>query len=175
MKRGSVPGDLAFYPLYPFYTKQITLLTSYARMVSILHRRLRDKFYPEPLPPSGTFYGQTVLITGATTGLGLAAAQHFITLGATIIITSRSKAQGETARQRIAQITGASPVNIHVMELDMSQYASCIAFMEGLKACEYGKMGIDCAVLNAGVINPTFVESPEGWYALILFSKTCKE
>ncbi|KIX08678.1 uncharacterized protein Z518_03335 [Rhinocladiella mackenziei CBS 650.93] len=132
-------------------------------MVYTLPGRLRDKLWPESLPPPGSFDGQTVLVTGATAGLGLAAAQHFTTLGATVIITSRSKAQGEAARGQIAQYTGAPPGKIHALQLDMNEYNSCVALVNELKQSEPGRRGIDYAVLNVGVINPAFVESTEGW------------
>ncbi|KJZ78548.1 hypothetical protein HIM_01939 [Hirsutella minnesotensis 3608] len=132
-------------------------------MVVILLRRLRDKLYPEPLPPVGSFDGRTVLITGATSGLGLAAARQFATLGATVIITSRSMAQGEAVRHKIESHCGTARGKIYVRVLDMSRYSACLDFVNDLKQSEHGQRGIDCAVLNAGVINPDFVESPEGW------------
>ena len=37
------------------------------------------------------FSGQTVLITGASRGIGAAAAEHFATLGAQVVLTARSE------------------------------------------------------------------------------------
>lgn len=127
-------------------------------------RRIRDKTFPEPLPPAGSFDGQRVLITGGTTGLGLAAAIHFANLGAETIITCRNTTRGESAKQKVeeaAQITGKEKVK--VMELDMSRYSSCVSFVEELKISYTGQSGLDCVVLNAGTMNADFVESPEGW------------
>ncbi|KAI9713352.1 MAG: hypothetical protein M1828_001445 [Chrysothrix sp. TS-e1954] len=132
-------------------------------MLYILPRRLRDKFWPEQLPSPGTFDGQTVLVTGASSGLGLAASQHFARLGARLIITSRTLAQGEATKMQIEQNVGHVLDGIYVMQLDMSQYASCVDFVHEIKKSDYGYNGLDCAILNAGIINSTFQVSPEGW------------
>lgn len=133
-------------------------------MASATLRRIRAKIWPEPLPAPGTFDGQTVLITGATSGLGLAAAKHFASLGATIIITSRSVAKGEPAKRDIEQSAGVAEGRVHLMELDMSRYSSCRSFINELKGSKFGRRGINVAVLNAGIINSEYAESPEGWY-----------
>ena len=136
-------------------------------MVSLFPRRLRDKIWPEPLPAPLSFKGQTVLVTGATAGLGLAAAIHFATLGARVIITSRSTPQGNSAKETIEQCAGiVGQGKIHVMELDMNRYSSCLSFVNRLKQSEAGHTGLDVAILNAGLVNVDFVQSPEGWYVL---------
>lgn len=136
-------------------------------MVSLLPRRLRDKIWPEPLPPLMSFKGQTVLVTGATAGLGLAAAVHFATLGARVIMTSRGLSQGNSAKEHIEQRAGiVGQGRIYVMELDMSRYSSCLSFVNQLKQSEAGRTGLDVAILNAGLINVDFVQSPQGWYVL---------
>jgi NAD(P)-dependent dehydrogenase (short-subunit alcohol dehydrogenase family) len=143
-------------------------------MIQLPLRRLRDKFFPEPLPPPNSFAGQTILITGATAGLGLAAAKQFASLGAAeIIITARNKSKGELAKKRIEEASkyggkgkGEKKVTVEVLELDMNRYDSCVRFVEELKEKMRKKEGrgtIECVVLNAGVINPTFVESSESW------------
>ena len=132
-------------------------------MVSLIPRRLRDKIWPEPLPPLASFEGQTVLITGATVGLGLAAAVHFANLGATVIMTSRTLSQGNIAKEYVERRAGiVGQGKIRVMELDMSRYSSCTSFIDRLK--QSGTGHLDVAVLNAGLINVDFEQSSQGWY-----------
>lgn len=133
-------------------------------MSPLILRRLRDKFWPEPLPPARSFADQTVLVTGATAGLGLAAAIHFATLGANVVITSRSLQQGSIARDEIesrANIVGQGKV--HVFELDLNRYSSCVSLVDQLKEAPATRRGLDVAVLNAGLINADYKQSPEGW------------
>ncbi|PYI02921.1 putative short chain dehydrogenase/ reductase [Aspergillus sclerotiicarbonarius CBS 121057] len=133
-------------------------------MVFLNARRLRDKIWPEPLPPPASFDGQTVLVTGATAGLGLAAAVHFATLGARVIMTTRSFSRGVSAKDHVEQRAGIiGKGRTHLMELDMNRYSSCMSFVNELKQTEVCQNGLDVAVLNAGVINVNFMQSPEGW------------
>ena len=117
------------------------------------------------LPPAGFFDGQTVLITGGTAGMGLAAAVHYASLGADVIITGRTQSRGEKAKQHIeeaaAKRNGKGKVDF--MSLDMSRYASCTLFVDELKKRYQGRGGLDVVVLNAGSINSHFEKSPEGW------------
>lgn len=50
------------------------------------------------------------------------------------------------------------------MLLDMGKFSSCVEFIDQLKQSEFRHIGLDVAVLNAGLINVDFVESSDGWY-----------
>jgi NAD(P)-dependent dehydrogenase (short-subunit alcohol dehydrogenase family) len=122
----------------------------------------KNHFGLPALPPPGTFKAQTVLITGASTGLGLATAIHFVSLGASsVIITTRSQAKGEAARAHIEKQTGTVGKGIvKPMELQMDTLASTKAFADKVKA---EVKTIDYVLLNAGVLHNSFQLGKEGY------------
>lgn len=127
-------------------------------------QRVVGRFVPAPLPPAGTFDGETVLIVGATTGIGLAAAVHFATLGANVIITSRLASRGNAAKRHIEEAAGPSfKGNISCLELDLERYDSCTSFMAKLKSSLTDPAVLDVAILNGGIVNSHWEESAEGW------------
>jgi NAD(P)-dependent dehydrogenase (short-subunit alcohol dehydrogenase family) len=126
----------------------------------MLFRLLYNKWFPPSLPPLDTFKDQTILITGATGGLGLETAIHYVKLGAsTVIITARTLSRGLTAQAIIEARTGKTGI-IQVRELDMSTFAGVKKFVDSLK--EDVKQ-IDVVLLNAGVYKKTYDVSPDEW------------
>ncbi|KAK8848933.1 NAD(P)-binding protein [Apiospora arundinis] len=161
-----------------------------ASIRQILSWTIRDIYHgwnPLPLPPPGSFAGQTVCVVGGSTGLGLAAAEHCVNLGASeVIITSRDAARVGAAKDRLERVaavkaaavttttttgTGGSrshsphmtECRVTAMVLDMNRYSSVVAFTDALKRIRQGRGGIDFILLNAAVIQSRFAPSPEGW------------
>ena len=56
------------------------------------------------------FTGRTVLITGGTSGIGLAAAELFVRQGAAVMVSSRSADKGEAAVARLVALGGEADV-----------------------------------------------------------------
>jgi NADPH:quinone reductase-like Zn-dependent oxidoreductase len=55
--------------------------------------------------------GKTVLVTGASSGIGLAASRHLAALGAALIMVSRDPIRGAAARDEVAAVAvGPQPV-----------------------------------------------------------------
>ena len=70
--------------------------------------------------------GKVVVVTGATSGIGLAAAEGLARLGATVWLAVRDEERGEAARATIARHSGNS--DVHVGLCDLSNHASVRSF-----------------------------------------------
>ena len=104
----------------------------------------------------GEFTGKTVLITGASRGIGEAAARNFAALGANVVLAARSR----DAVERIAGEIGAQARGV---ACDVSRYGDVQAAVD-LAVSEFG--GLDVLIGNAGVIEPIAMleaSDPEGW------------
>jgi NAD(P)-dependent dehydrogenase (short-subunit alcohol dehydrogenase family) len=99
--------------------------------------------------PTKTFSGQTVIVTGSNTGLGLEAARHLVRLDAAkVILAVRSLEKGNAAKSSIEASTGRQGV-VEVWELDLSRYDSVKAFGERVNST---LERLDAVVENAGVL-----------------------
>ncbi|HEY9104208.1 SDR family NAD(P)-dependent oxidoreductase [Chitinimonas sp.] len=83
-----------------------------------------------------------VLITGGTSGIGLATAQAFLAQGAKVVITGRNVERGQVAEQSLRELGG----EVHFHACDVSDPASMTALQAAIRA-RYGRL--DCAVNNA--------------------------
>ncbi|EXJ54772.1 hypothetical protein A1O7_10113 [Cladophialophora yegresii CBS 114405] len=133
-----------------------------------LQRMLDQKRNP-PKPPTESFAGRTILLTGATSGLGFEAAKKFVGLNVDkLIITARNESKALAAKGRIEEWEKSNPraadakhTEIIPMVLVMSSFADVQKLANELKAKFPG--GIDGAILNAGMMNTTYVKSSDGW------------
>lgn len=101
--------------------------------------------------------GQTIIVTGANSGLGKEAAWHFVRLNASkVILAVRSIAKGKAAQAEIEARTRRTGVT-EVWELDLSSYASVKAF--AAKAAELPR--VDAVVANASIATEKFEVAEE--------------
>jgi NAD(P)-dependent dehydrogenase (short-subunit alcohol dehydrogenase family) len=94
----------------------------------------------------GTVGGKVVLVTGGSSGIGLAAAIKFAEAGAITLICARDEAKLQEARREILEKAGKA-ANVVTNSADIADEASCKALVERVEA-EHG--GVDFLVNNAG-------------------------
>ncbi len=79
------------------------------------YRRGRKTWKPVAVPMDG----KTVVVTGATSGLGRAAAEKLAGLGARVVIVGRSPEKTEKTRQEIIAETGNGDVDFQIADLGL--------------------------------------------------------
>ncbi|MGQ0384194.1 MAG: SDR family oxidoreductase [Gammaproteobacteria bacterium] len=92
---------------------------------------------------AGAVRGKVVLITGGSSGIGLAAAERCADAGATVLIAARDPDKLEAARAQLAAHGG----KVVAYQSDIADYAACDQLVSRILA-EHG--GVDVLVNNAG-------------------------
>jgi NAD(P)-dependent dehydrogenase (short-subunit alcohol dehydrogenase family) len=108
----------------------------------------------------GDMTGKTVVITGGNTGIGKEAAVRLASLGARVVISSRSEERGSAARQEIAERSGNDDVD--VMALDLASFRSIRSFASDVLD-RFDRL--DVLVNNAGLILRRRTETEDGFEA----------
>ncbi|KAK7078721.1 hypothetical protein SK128_005646 [Halocaridina rubra] len=93
--------------------------------------------------------GRTVIVTGASAGIGLEAAKEFAARGARVILACRNLIKAEKVANDIKSLTGNS--NVHVYALDTSSLESVRRFSKNILQNEEN---IHVLVNNAGIVGP---------------------
>lgn len=104
--------------------------------------------------------GKTVLITGASRGIGAAAARDFAAVGANVVLAARSSAEIEALATEIGNRALA-------VTCDVSRYEDV---REAVKKSVAHFGGLDCLINNAGVIDPIAnldTSDPDAWGKVI--------
>lgn len=111
-----------------------------------------------PTPRQSELNGIRVLVTGATSGLGLAMAAALVEAGARVMVTGRDRARAE----KTAKELGPSVVPCRLDVRDERSVAACVA-----RAGDRWE-GIDMLVNNAGIgmrtVNPQFMSEPQPFW-----------
>src|SRR5512144_1091897 len=89
--------------------------------------------------------GRRILITGATSGIGLAAVEHFAREGADLALVAR----GETALQQAAAVAQEHGAQAHVFPTDVADRQRATATVH---AAVDALGGLDVLVSNAGAV-----------------------
>jgi retinol dehydrogenase 12 len=102
--------------------------------------------HPPQISSSISLEDQTVLITGANSGIGLETARQCVRLNAkTVILAVRTLSKGNEAKSDILNSNPKSKTNVEVWALDMESFDSVLSF--GTRANDLPHL--DIAILNA--------------------------
>ena len=102
--------------------------------------------------------GKTVVITGATTGIGKAAAGQLAALGAAVVLTARNRPKGEAA---LGELRAAHPdASLELIDLDLADVAS---IERGAAELLARWPRIDVLVNNAGLMLDHRAETAQGF------------
>ncbi|KAF3361335.1 hypothetical protein VdG1_00944 [Verticillium dahliae VDG1] len=118
-------------------------------ILGILYKQLL--VHLKPLPTQVSLSGQTAVITGSNSGIGLEASRQLLQLGLSrLIMAVRSQASGDTAAEKLR--TEFPNVDIQVWLLDMAEYGSIDAFEKQCRCLDR----IDYVILNAAMQSSMF-------------------
>ena len=113
---------------------------------------VRSRLLPEfTTGAPATLEGHTVVITGATSGIGHATATALARLGATVHFLARDRARAAGALRRIAAASGSQEVSCGLANLD--DPGSARAFADD---CLSTHEQLDVLIHNAGAIHSSY-------------------
>ncbi|MCH1865343.1 SDR family NAD(P)-dependent oxidoreductase [Nocardioides sp. CFH 31398] len=129
-----------------------SVVPGYTKIGPAVRRRLGT--WPSDPPPTA-LNGRTALVTGASSGLGIAAAEGLARLGAQVRLVVRNPQKGEQAADEVRRaVPGA---DLRVERCDVGDLDDVRRFVEA-----YDGDAVDVLVHNAGVMPPERTESPQG-------------
>jgi len=101
--------------------------------------------------------GKTVLVTGANSGIGKAAAAELARRGAHVVMTARDRARGEAARDDVRRSSGNASVDLLLGDF------AVLDEVRALAAAAERLAKIDVLVNNAGLMLSTRSETRDGF------------
>jgi NAD(P)-dependent dehydrogenase (short-subunit alcohol dehydrogenase family) len=132
---------------------EVSVVGSFSALGIRARRRLHA--WQEPQPDA--LHGRTVVITGPTSGIGLAATKRFADLGARVVLVARDRSKLDALRTSLTERHAEDRFPAAVA--DMGELASVRKAAFEIAATEHR---IDVVVDNAGAMFPERGESPDG-------------
>ncbi|MGA9860094.1 MAG: SDR family NAD(P)-dependent oxidoreductase [Solirubrobacteraceae bacterium] len=128
-----------------------TVIGGYTNVGYAVRSRFWDDHDLQPMD------GRTVVVTGATSGLGLAAATGFAQLGASVWLVARDPERGEDARALVAERSRGART-----ELELCDLSDQTAIRDLGRRLTEAVPRLDVLVNNAGVLCPQRSETADG-------------
>ena len=130
---------------------EATVVGSFSKFGYATRKRLEHWPEPAPLPDV------SVVVTGATSGLGFETAVELAGLGASVTIVARDPAKARAACDSIAELARRDDVSFLLADLADLQTVrqAAAAYLE-----QHDKL--DVLIHNAGVLSPLYEEGPDG-------------
>lgn len=100
--------------------------------------------------------GKTVVVTGANSGIGLAAVEALAAKGARVIMAVRNPQRGEYAKTTVQSKSANSQVELAT--LDLASFESIEEF-----SLQFGSQPLDILINNAGVMAIPYGETAQGF------------
>jgi dehydrogenase/reductase SDR family member 12 len=137
---------------------EVPVVTSFTRVGYDVRSRV------EHWPPAAghDLTGRVVLVTGATSGLGLATSEILAGCGATVILLGRDAAKTERVRALLAERTGSE--QLHTVVADMGDLGAVRAAAQVVLA-EHAALHV--VIHNAGALSPQRATAPDGTEATV--------
>ena len=129
---------------------EATVAPSFSRIGIGLRRRLEEWGDPPPMK------GRVALVTGATSGIGLATATELAGLGADVHLLGRDPARGATA---LSAVEAAGPGSADLHLVDLSDPPAVVAF--GRSLCN-STGRLDALLHSAGALTRTYQATADG-------------
>jgi NAD(P)-dependent dehydrogenase (short-subunit alcohol dehydrogenase family) len=104
--------------------------------------------------------GRTVVMTGASDGLGREAALQLARWGADLVLAVRTRSKGEIVARRIVRETGRQEA-VRLTQLDLADLASVRDGSDQISRA-VGERGIDLLISVAGVVSPRHGTTADG-------------
>ncbi|KAH7927029.1 short-chain dehydrogenase [Leucogyrophana mollusca] len=123
-----------------------------------------DQWSTVPPVVTADLSGQTVIVVGASTGIGLEATKHFARMKpGRLIAACRNEAKGKSAVAEVENETGYNGAELWLV--DLADFASVKAFADKFEREGGGRL--DILVMNAGILMTEYEGTVDGWESTI--------
>lgn len=131
---------------------EVSVVGSFSRLGAVVRRRAA---HWGPLPRAD---GRRIAITGATSGIGLAAARALAGAGADLVLVGRAGPRLDSALAEVHEAQDSPGATVRAVPADLSDLGQAAQLAERLAALA----PIHTLVHNAGALTTTYTRAPSG-------------